>query len=56
MLDIETNEILQTFANAYEAARIVFPEKDEKTTACRIFSVCKANKGKAYGYFWRFNQ
>lgn len=50
MLNPETNKIIDRFSNAYEAARKMFPEKDEKTTASRIFIVCKANKGKAYGY------
>ena len=54
MIDTKTNAVLRTFNNCYEAAREVFPEKLEKTCASRIYSVCKKNKGQAYGYYWRF--
>ena len=54
MIDKETGQVLNTFVNVYEAARCVFPEKVIRTTSTRIFSVCKADKGIAYGYVWRF--
>lgn len=52
--DLQTGKLLQTFNNVSEAARSLAEDpKQIHTIKGRLFAVCKANKGHAYGFIWR---
>lgn len=56
VFSLKAGEYIKTVGSAYDAAEFVDPALDnkrKKIVAGRIWAVCKANKGHAYGYIWR---
>lgn len=59
MFDLQTGVLVNTFVSVQNAVRSLWPElnkSDISTKVTRIASVCKLNKGHAYGYIWRYKQ
>lgn len=48
--NLKTGQLLRKFSNSRIAAESLDSNKNVLTRAGRIFSICKAAKGHAYGY------
>ena len=52
--DLNTGELVRVFNSCYDAVEFLNIKVSNKIAGSRIHSVCKAKKGHAYGYIWRF--